>query len=240
MYLYSSANRLQDSVPYMYSAYEGAQFLDAYTEDRVQRVRSLVTSSAARPHPVEEDASALFQWLLEDEGGFPLAGIELPAGNMNVIRSRDTSPISNLSIENQVGTGPLLDALLHSGLSPAPDPTGEQQLTEELLWVGRLVQRFEVNKKLFAAYRPGFRKGVGASNDLWLYCRFALVLALAHTRYKGLQHLSTLLKVNDLLLSVPPTDWGACGQHSAALAVSVELHAVGRIATRQGVTRSAL
>ena len=69
-------------------------------------------------------------------------------------------------------------------------------------WLNALVQRFEVTKKLWSQYLPGFRKGQGVNDNLVLYQYFSLILAISYYEHSELQYLSTLLKVNDLLLSL--------------------------------------
>ena len=85
-----------------------------------------------------------------------------------------------------IGTASLLDAL---ECDPVPD------------WIDRLVQRFEVTKRLYATYDARLRKGDGPVDDLTLYARLAALLARDTAR---LDRLNALLKLNDLLLSQPP------------------------------------
>ena len=96
-----------------------------------------------------------------------------------------------------------------------------------------------MTKKLYTEYPPGFRKGNGANDDIGLYKQLAIVLALAYVQNQNLQYLSTLLKVNDLLLSLPTDTWLRCSNYSIELAVAVELHAVLTLAQVKGVSLNA-
>lgn len=69
-------------------------------------------------------------------------------------------------------------------------------------WLALIIQRYEVTKKLYAKYLPGFRIGVGCYRDVMRYVEFSFCLTLAYQATRNLQYLSTLLKVNDLLLSI--------------------------------------
>jgi hypothetical protein len=71
------------------------------------------------------------------------------------------------------------------------------------IWIDRLVQRFEVTKKIYESYAPGFRKGEGVNTSVRLYWLFALALCLFYVRYRQIKYLSTLLKICDLLCSLP-------------------------------------
>lgn len=104
-------------------------------------------------------------------------------------------------------------------------------------WLIRVIQRFEVSKKLYAAYAPGFRKGEGDAREPARYAELALCLALAHALSGQLQYLSTLLKLVDLLLSLDPdTLRPACPPERLTLLVAAELDAVATLAAAQGVT----
>ncbi len=104
-------------------------------------------------------------------------------------------------------------------------------------WLIRVIQRFEVSKKLYATYASGFRKGEGDARDPARYVELALCLALGHSLTGQLQYLSTLLKLVDLLLSLSPdTLRPACPPERLALLVAAELDAVAALATEQEVT----
>lgn len=65
-----------------------------------------------------------------------------------------------------------------------------------------LVKRFEVTKKLFEKYDADFRTlNKLAYSNIRLYVLFSFVLSLAFKKYKSLQYLNALLKVNDIIIS---------------------------------------
>jgi hypothetical protein len=108
-------------------------------------------------------------------------------------------------------------------------------------WLDRVIQRFEVSKKLYAVYSPGFRKGEGDAHDPSRYAELALCLALGYALTGHLQYLSTLLKLMDLLLSIPAVALSrACSPEQLTLLVEVELDAVSTLARAQGVIIEAL
>lgn len=103
-------------------------------------------------------------------------------------------------------------------------------------WLERLVQRFEVTKRLYDSYDGRLRKPHGDCRDLRPYARLAGLLAGDVAASGDLKHLSTLLKLNDLLCSQPPAR--RCGV--AALlrhSLTVELAAVDTLLTRQESAR---
>ena len=124
---------------------------------------------------------------------------------------------------------PLLAALL--GVLATGDHAAAQP------WLVRVIQRFEVSKKLYAVYAPAFRKGEGEARDPARYAELALCLALAHALSGQLQYLSTLLKLDDLLLSLEADVLRpACPPEHLALLVAAELDAVAALAAARGVS----
>ena len=65
------------------------------------------------------------------------------------------------------------------------------------------MQRFEVTKKLYEEYLPGFRKGRGHTNLIKLYWMFAVVLSIFYTKTNQIKYLSTIIKICDLITSLP-------------------------------------
>lgn len=88
------------------------------------------------------------------------------------------------------GSGPIRTAELLGSLEVIPDPE----------WIDRLVQRFEVTKRLYESYDARLRQGSGSFHDLSLYVRLARLLTAEPVR---LDRLNSLLKLHDLLLSQP-------------------------------------
>jgi len=70
------------------------------------------------------------------------------------------------------------------------------------LWLGKLVQRFEITKRLYPIYDNRLRKHAGEANDVTLYARLACILAAELGHAQDLRWLNTLLKLNDTLCSV--------------------------------------
>lgn len=226
-YEYTAVNRLRQPHTYMYSKYRGTDFLFEYCEDRYSRLSSLRSVTSTPSNAFSKLAYCLLQELLGLEGTFPPVRINLSNGMPGAEIVHAAKPDSIWSKDGKIQTAQLLDSLLYRLLLDVP---GALKTTEVTIWINLLVQRFEVSKKLFSEYLPGLRKGSGASEDIAIYCRFALLLALAYAHWNGLQYLSTLLKVNDMLLSLPEDAHSDCDYFSLALGVAVELYAVQRFA----------
>ena len=139
-----------------------------------------------------------------------------------------TSSLEALSVEHAIETRFLLDSLISWAVSETPSATGE-------IWLHRLIQRFEVSKRLYDAYLLGFRKGDGDFAQVDLYVLFAAVLCLRHSETKNLQCLSTLLKTTDLLCSLPAGEFSPKVTQLLALIVGLETIAVRALADKKGL-----
>lgn len=220
----------------MYSPYGGEAFLQGYAADRIERLLLLSASIATDCSTSEARTHAVLHALLGAEGGFPISRLAELLSTPDVSAEFLGQVVFSVTFPNgePVNTAGMLDSLLNSFLGYSPE-SDDGRIA--LQWLDRLLQRFEVSKKLYESYLPGFRKGSGSDDDVSLYLQFAVVLALAYAHRKELHYLSALLKVNDLLLSLPIEVHARRGSgYALVLAIAVELHAVRRLAEEQGVS----
>lgn len=219
-YEYTAINRLQEPHSYMYSQFGGRQFLVRYREDRLSRVRD-ITRTWIEPVSLNEALTCLelTNFLKQKGDSSPLIA-DCSTYMAGITMSPASRPSKTFSLDETVDTSALIEFLLATLLSAGKE---EAFVPEAQMWIDRLVQRFEVSKKVWSRYHAGFRKGEGSNGDVDLYYAFALLLALAYARSRQLQYLSTLLKVNDLLLSLPTTSHADKPSCSLALSVAIEM-----------------
>lgn len=235
IYLYTSCNRLTQPHTYMYSEYGGEDFLRSYTVDRIDRVQSLCRECDKIGFNQENVMRAydLFQSSFSSEWPFPTPALMGLVGEFHNVPKVEDSKLAlsftDFSVQGTVITSDLMETMIEALLV-------NERSVDVKFWLDRLIQRFEVTKKLYMGYKPGFRMGRGANNCIYLYEYFALILAMAFARFQSLQHLSTLLKVLDLLLSLPADVLGrGIGQYGFVLVVAVELQGIERLAKNKGV-----
>jgi len=197
-YEYTEVNRLKEPHRYMYTSYQGAEFIHSYLEDRLGCVKILQSDdNQSSYNPIDlylysEAFSNLEDYLNTELSCQTFKPIKV---SINLEDCLDKSNLSTFDIINDIKSGELLTALLFNQLNGK---------NKELIksWLDLLVQRFEVTKKLYEVYPSGFRKGSGASNLVRIYWLFALSLALFYVSSKNIKYLNTLLKVSDLLCSL--------------------------------------
>lgn len=209
-YLYTSANRLEQPHNYMYTPFQGELLLQSYLESRMAQLQNILsagdpvgelTDASLDQHIVPHlhrafghispEAASRFEQLV----GGGLATVS-PAGNPLRELEQQAIALIHFSLKEPVETAALLEAVVAAQLSG-------QHIENVKEWSDRLIQRFEVTKKLYDNYPAGFRKGEGAGSSIRLYWLFALSLSLSYASSQQIKYISTLLKVCDLLLSLP-------------------------------------
>lgn len=143
-------------------------------------------------------------------------------GELTDIAAASTSALKDFSETASVEIVPLLQALIAEQLR---NPHSK----EVTYWWRKVVQQFEVSKRLYAAYGPGFKKGSGDYMNLEPYALLALSSTLHYRATGTLVALNVLLKLVDLLCSQPT-------QHPLLhLLVKTEMEFVRALAGAKGV-----
>jgi hypothetical protein len=113
----------------------------------------------------------------------------------------------------------------------------EKEKADCIKWLDRLVQRFEVTKKLYEFYPPGFRKGEGDNSFIKPYWLLAMCLYLFYVQTNEIKYLSTLLKVSDLLCSLPHNALKAAIPGSGmVMLLTGETLSIRTLSNRKGIT----
>jgi hypothetical protein len=202
-YPYTARNLLVEPHHYMYAPFEGMPLLDSFIlarQEVLQRLEAVgvqllpVVNRIDRNLALHSPATqATWRTSLGDPSLFTHGrGDSLPA-------VATVASLSSFSIESEITTSNLLESLL-ADLVSAEAATRRAQPIKE--WIDRIIQRFEVTKRLYESYLPGFRKGSGDYQSIRRYWLFALILCLSLSQKRSLKHLNALLKTCDLLCSL--------------------------------------
>ncbi len=218
-YHYTSDNWLDTPVTYAYAEFGGGEFLAAYIHDRRHAVARI--GQALQDLPAAEMAQLLRRELMSQSSGQQNGS------------SDGAAKLNALQIEQAIDTAQLLSCLVRAQLADAREPAVTP-------WLDRLVQRFEVTKKLYARYEPGFRKGEGDAGRVAPYLMLALVLCLRYHADGQLKYLNTMLKLTDLLCSLPAASYAP--ENLAVrfgLLIGAEVGAVRALASRKSISIAA-
>jgi hypothetical protein len=209
-YEYTKVNRLENPHKYMYTPYLSSDFVNAYFCDRLKNVRRFQLKGKKSYNNIDLYLYAAvknkFDSLLNQESFELIDDLWQHFTNGDHFTILETkqffllnNEIENLSYfdtKNNVDTEALLSSLVYSQLSYDDNNELIQQ------WLDRLVQRFEVTKKLYVNYPVNSRKGRGEMGRVRLYWLFLLSLTLNYVSTNNIKYLSTLLKVSDILCSL--------------------------------------
>ena len=193
-YIYSSQNRLKNPHNYMYTKYEGREFISSYFESR-KKITDLLTSK-------KEDNFSYFEIMLRAKEiieNYLIDHDYLDSNKISITVTNNNIKLFNLNDildDEEIDTRTLLFSTLNSVLHQ------ENKISVIEFWLDRLIQRFEVTKKIYETYKPGFRKGFGRNDDLSLYFLLSLILSLRILKTRNYKYLNTLLKLNDLICSI--------------------------------------
>lgn len=210
IYTYTKNNLLENPHSYMYTSYQGVDFLNAYSTDRRAMIQLYaeggVNDSKSDVSLVRNGISVIDKLfsVLTTNAAIQFRRIfnsEIINDQRSCVSSDDRSylnkliePLIGITIDKEMHTLDLLRGLTATELLGTQD-------VDVKYWLDKLIQRFEVTKKIYQTYPSGFRKGYGSNESLYLYWLFSLLLGLFYVRTLKLKYLSSLLKVNDLLCS---------------------------------------
>lgn len=239
-YKYCDRNLLKAPRDYMYSEFEGNTLLSGYRDSRI-----------ARLHKIRSGASTFDGWIarymaFKIQKNFSIYSDEMAQHFREYMHSGgvllpevyevfddhmigDIKPLEFFVISENIKTLDLLLALTNSDQEEIPS-------NQYKMWLDRLVQRFEVTKKIYDTYLPGFRSGAGANSVVKLYWLLGVNLSLYYSRTLNLKYLSTLLKVCDLLCSLDTSELeaGIPSDGMAAL-MSAEIVFIQNLCNKKGV-----
>jgi len=206
-YKHTLENRLTTPDKYMYSAFQGSDFISAYHQDRLKhltRFSTLDSENHNHNHQLSSELnSKVTQRLTAILRGSRLEKFEIGCMNKGdyvcsdkIITSID---LSVFEITNEICSRDLLVSLVSQQLNGG-DPTLIKY------WLDRLLQRFEVTKKIYEVYPKNLSKGIGEGTDIFAYWIFSVSLILHYKDTHSVKYLNTLLKVIDLLCSLEDRD----------------------------------
>ncbi|MBL52019.1 MAG: hypothetical protein CMG57_08695 [Candidatus Marinimicrobia bacterium] len=208
-YKYNKRNLINEPERYMYTEFMGVDFFKYYFESRYKFIASL-NEEGGNIFSLFE-TKKIIKKVEKNLAGRSLKEVKIYKMELNWFYERyekrvdeqgdkktnAESLINKFSFDKELDTEGLFIALLSSLLS-------NQNAKEIKIWTKHMLQRFEVTKKFYNFYLPGGKKGYGATDSIETYCYFALILSMLYSEKFKLQYLNTLIKLCDLITSIPP------------------------------------
>ena len=201
-YRYINENRLEQPINYMYSEYEGPEFFDYYFNNRISflsRILNKNNSKLNKRNFIDSSSSEIIHHFIKDFSlvyserlnFFIKSEVEIYKLNVSF------SPKNNKQFfdKSNIYTEDLILEIIKSLIF-------KKNIVVANSWILNLLRFFEIKKKLPICYIER-KASSDIINDYYTYCIFAFVLELFYFRTKKLYFLNTLLKVCDLILSLP-------------------------------------
>ena len=198
-YEYTKINRLNSPHKYMYSPYQGSEFLDAYFKDRIKKITNLKNKKYKSQLFIYLRVNKSLMKILDKKFSNDPLKIKFSYSNIvkknKIYKNNKSKILSSFSVNKEINCENLLLSLIDSQLNKKND-----RLVK--FWLDLLIQRFEVTKKIYLIYKVNFRKGEGDSNIIHLYLMLAISLTLFFYSTKKIKYMNTLLKLSDLICSL--------------------------------------
>jgi len=224
-YEYTNRDLFERPEAYEYTELHGAAFFDAYLADRADAVEALDKQLAGTEHRTVNSWEGLLNalaWADPDPVRNHLPVIaDLP-------RISDEYTVPNVNADH-IETVPLLAGLL--GIPDGAPPDDEASA----VWLNRLVERFEVHKRLYAVYGPEMRSVDDEPAARIGYPMLALAALDGYDRNGSLKLLNGALKICDALSSTNAKAMDIGVAALSRLALDEERGAVRALATEKGV-----
>ena len=198
-YEYTKINRLNSPHKYMYSPYQGSEFLDAYFKDRIKKIINLKNKKYKPQLFIYLRVNKFLEKILDKKFSNDPLKIKFSYSNIvkknKIYKDNKLKILSSFSVNKEINSENLLLSLIDSQLNKKND-----RLVK--FWLDLLIQRFEITKKIYLIYKVNFRKGKGDSNIIHLYLMLAISLTLFFYSTKKIKYMNTLLKLSDLICSL--------------------------------------
>ena len=201
-YSYNNRDLLKNPQKYMYTKFEGKSFFDAFFSNRLTFINNYIPEIKCPPNPLfdisfkivkkefsNSSLTSFYSNFQEEE----IKQFKKTADSSNII-AKEFKIVNDTNIDRRIKTSTLIGELIYT--------MHLENQNNKKFWIDKLVQRFEVTKKLFEYYEPGFRKGMGDKEIIFLYFWFAILSSLFYLKTTNLKYLNTLLKLCDILTSL--------------------------------------
>lgn len=225
-YRYTEKNLLEEPCYYMYTPYEGREFLAAFLAHRRAAAQALLrqrpATTAERPPDVV---------LAEEFTAAALSERRATADVQRHLRSMEVLPArpGEVSVDTR---GVLLD--LWQAYLYLPDD-GDRLAAP---WLEFFLKRFEVTKKIYSSYSAALKPSTHDYRNLDHYASLAALITYRYRVTRDIRLLNSSIKLIDLLLSVDNSALSAAARLFVLAALRMETASVQELARAHGIVRA--
>ena len=240
LYPYTQRSLLDVRYHYMYTPFEGIDFLRGYCASRNdlrQRIAHNCAQALGRPpntdNPVQTSyAYALLQaFEIHSLSDAVVSWAEENNLDVDLAQNRKSTVLPSRPYSREFVTVDLLLDLLNVRLFRA-----EKDENLPWVWAEVLLKKFEVCKRVYSAYTKALKPRGTKYDCLLVYALLSVILMSLYERRKNLKHLNAVLKLNDLIGSAWGIDQSFVTQVAVLVALDREMGSVLELVTEQGVS----
>ncbi len=211
IYKHTVGNRIISPDKYMYTSFEGNNFLKTYYKDRLRHIESAQEFFSYPclykiPENLYLKVHNALKLILENNNSSFYPNMErlhlnIPSNHNSYYENKQFNiyELSSYNLNTEINSENLITSILN-------EIVHENSSESIKYWMDLLIQRFEVTKKIYQTYPKNFSRGEGSYDSINTYWIFALSLALYFSKSHNIKYLNTLLKVVDLLCSLSNQD----------------------------------
>ena len=197
MYKYTSRDLLENKENYMYSSYLGSKFIIDFKESRKNfkiKLNNLAFNSNNKISYIDS-AFLYIKVNFQDYNSFDFIKLNGNSNLNEIILKNNHFSINNF--KEEINTFLFLSSIISDLIS-------SKLISEDCKYaIHKLIQRFEVSKKIFCGYKKFITGGIGSFKEKELYLMLICILNLYYLQTKSLSCLNCILKLMDLLISLP-------------------------------------
>ena len=160
-YQYTESNLLENPTHYMYSSFEGIRFIDDFKKSRKVFLENSIIPNLNKSGELNPFMKEIYQSL----------SVSLTSSIEGLYLTNLSLKILEIDTKDSILTENLINYLIASNLSSIKND--ERHLED------RLIQKFEVTKKIYTSYAKGMGKGLGDFKDPYLYVIFSIFWPLS-------------------------------------------------------------
>ena len=197
MYKYTKNNLLNYKENYMYSDFEGKNFINDFIISRKSfqnKLKELIWSSNHKIRPLDIGIKFILFNLKNDQ-----EKIKYSQFRESILKdfNKDQPKFNSIIYKENFDTSEFFTSLIYELILY---DNNIQLLKNE---IGKIIQRFEVSKRIHNKYEKKFSNGYGSSKNIKLYIILSCLLNLYYLRTSSLPSLNCNLKIMDLIISQP-------------------------------------
>lgn len=229
LYTYTQQGILQNPNHYMYTPFQGEEFLNAYESDRTNFINAILESLDKEISPI-----------LSNQGQLLLPILSRLPSELKFLQSKISFseeqfwPLDEAWLERILNEGEAKTEQILAHLLGARERSRAESLNPYDIIIEKMRRNFETKRRVYDHYKKGLRQGVG-QGSLSLYVKLSLLFALHLRAPDDLKTLNVLLKINDIVISEVTNIANREDLVSALIAVGLELNWIRKLRYRESV-----